>query len=94
MNDHLSSLYWYDEFSKIPDKYVGATKAINLENSLSHWDKKDISLNSFPSKYIIEPTNLCNLACSLCPTKYKDSPMPKGYMVDELFSAILEQIKD
>ena len=51
-------------------------------------------VSSLPYIYQVGPTNKCNLRCALCPTKYSDSDMPKGFMEDELYYKIIDKIKD
>lgn len=51
-------------------------------------------LKSLPSYYVIDPTNLCNLSCALCPTKYRDSDMPKGFIDIGLYKSLVDKIQD
>ncbi|MBI4569312.1 MAG: SPASM domain-containing protein [Planctomycetes bacterium] len=44
-----------------------------------------------PAKITIEPGNVCNLACPLCPTGQADNPSPKGMLTFENFQRILDQ---
>lgn len=44
-----------------------------------------------PAFYVIEPTNMCNYSCPMCPNKfYKKNE--KGFLSRELFIKIIEQI--
>lgn len=47
---------------------------------------------SWPSSIIIEPTNICNLACPVCPT-FLEMDRPKGFMSYETFKFIIDDIK-
>lgn len=46
----------------------------------------------FPRVVRIEPAAKCNLACSHCPTGTVD--MVRGLMSDEVFSRVLEDVKN
>ena len=45
-----------------------------------------------PPTIQIEPTNICNLKCPLCPTGSDTSKRPKGFMTLETFQCILEEL--
>lgn len=45
-----------------------------------------------PVRLWIEPTNLCNLNCTICPSKEAAKVVPCGYMDFELYKEIIEQI--
>jgi len=45
--------------------------------------------NYLPTHLWIEPTNICNLKCIICPNK--DSDRKKGYMPFDLFCKIMDQ---
>jgi len=47
----------------------------------------------YPSKIHIEPTNICNLKCPLCPTGMGVLNRPKGSMGFEKFKQIVDEIK-
>jgi len=42
----------------------------------------------------VEPTNVCNLACPLCPTGQGTLERPKGFMSVETFQRILDDLGD
>lgn len=42
----------------------------------------------------IEPGNICNLQCPLCPTGAGDNETKKGFMEFELFKKIFDQLRD
>jgi radical SAM protein with 4Fe4S-binding SPASM domain len=42
----------------------------------------------------IEPGNICNLHCPLCPTGKNESGVTKGFIKFELFKEIIDQLKD
>ena len=48
---------------------------------------------SLPIYYIIEPTNMCNYQCTICPNRFF-SPHEKGYMELGVFTNIITQIKE
>ncbi|MCK4695932.1 MAG: radical SAM protein, partial [Candidatus Cloacimonetes bacterium] len=48
----------------------------------------------FPPVVMIEPTNICNLKCPLCPSGNDTLKRPKGYMDILTFEKIIDEIKD
>ena len=48
----------------------------------------------FPPVVVIEPTNICNLKCPLCPSGNGTLKRQKGYMDFSLFKKIIDEIKD
>jgi radical SAM protein with 4Fe4S-binding SPASM domain len=48
----------------------------------------------FPPVVMIEPTNICNLKCPLCPSGNDTLKRPKGYMDISTFEKIIDEIKD
>jgi MoaA/NifB/PqqE/SkfB family radical SAM enzyme len=47
-----------------------------------------------PPSIQVEPTNICNLKCPLCPTGSKDGKREKGFMSLQMFRTILEEMGD
>jgi MoaA/NifB/PqqE/SkfB family radical SAM enzyme len=52
------------------------------------------SLTSMPYIYIIDPTNVCNLRCPLCPTGNGTNARPKKMMGYECFTTIVDEVRD
>lgn len=46
-----------------------------------------------PKEIIIEPTNICNLKCPVCPTHFAMS-RNKGFMNFTLFKSIIDEFKN
>lgn len=46
----------------------------------------------YPPVIMIEPTNICNLRCPLCPSGNGTLKRPKGYMTLENFKKIIDQV--
>lgn len=44
----------------------------------------------FPLNVIVEPTNVCNLACAMCPSPMQSRP--KGYMSFDLWKKIVDEV--
>lgn len=68
-----------------------------IENFLLVQEEKknnSIILKSMPYRYIIEPTNSCNLECPLCPTSIKFKDKKLKHMSFNEFKNIIDQIKD
>lgn len=55
------------------------------------WLRRD-RLISMPYRYFIDPLNVCNLRCPLCPTGRGELRRPRGKMSLEDFKRIMDQI--
>jgi len=51
-------------------------------------------LRGMPPALQVEPTNLCNLKCPLCPTGVGAMPRAKGFMSRETFQKVLDDLGD
>ena len=49
---------------------------------------------ALPAVVQIEPTNVCNLQCPICPTGSNECGRPRGFMSLETFQRILDEIGD
>lgn len=49
---------------------------------------------TLPSYYIVEPTNVCNFRCPICPNSLTENRAASGMMSLDLFDSILNQISD
>lgn len=47
----------------------------------------------FPERLTVEPTNICNYACAMCPSRH-NSTEPKGMMSPDLFDRIVGEARD
>ena len=76
-------------------KFKRFTNAIKVYTSyfLSIILKKSIFWG-FPPVVMIEPTNICNLKCPLCPSGNDTLKRSKGYMNILTFEKIIDEIKD
>ncbi|MBU0953709.1 MAG: radical SAM protein [Nanoarchaeota archaeon] len=61
-----------------------------LRNHIALKQKKT-TLPGYPSIMMIEPTNLCNLQCPLCPTGSGAITAPRGFMKFENFKKIIDE---
>ena len=52
----------------------------------------DILFKSIPNEIIIEPTNVCNLKCPVCPTTY-GMDRKLGFMEFDLYKSIIDDLK-
>lgn len=61
-------------------------------------DLQDVIPLPAPYALYIEPTNVCNLKCTFCPTGdsqlLKSVGRPKGFMLMDLFRKIVQDIKE
>ncbi|KQC07905.1 MAG: hypothetical protein APR54_05405 [Candidatus Cloacimonas sp. SDB] len=48
----------------------------------------------YPPVVVIEPTNICNLKCPLCPSGNGTLKRSRGFMDYELFCRIIDEVKD
>lgn len=55
--------------------------------------QKLAALPAFPRMIDIEMTNTCNFRCLMCPTGNYSQKREKGFMTDEVFYRVLEQIR-
>ena len=87
--------FFYD-FDTVPLRASNLTwqKRINLVKCGFDSALKKTRLWSMPPTIQIEPTNLCNLACPLCPSNLAESGRKKGMMSMETFHAILDELGD
>lgn len=54
---------------------------------------KNINLLLYPAELMVEPTNLCNASCPLCPTGSKQLGRHKGFLSFKLFKKIVDDGK-
>jgi MoaA/NifB/PqqE/SkfB family radical SAM enzyme len=50
------------------------------------------SFPTFPDRFYVESTNVCNLDCIMCPTGLHIDTRPKGFMAWELYTSIIDEI--
>lgn len=50
--------------------------------------------HALPPIIQVEPTNICNLECPLCPTGIRTMKRPRGFMTLKTFQRILDEIGD
>ena len=58
----------------------------------NYYLKRD-DFNLLPTELIIEPTNRCNLKCTMCPIGTGDMTRPIEYMEFSLFEKLVEEVK-
>lgn len=75
----------------IAKKYLTKKLGNFLLNQLEMKMKKRY-LFSYPYYLVIDPINICNLKCPLCPTWQDLKARPKGKMDKKLFSTILDEV--
>ena len=67
---------------------------INLVRVAFSFFTRRTAVGGFPPILMIEPTNLCNLRCPLCPTGTGTLNRPSGIMPLKRFQAIMAEIGD
>ena len=75
-------------------KYNSVKKLKNLLLLITELRYRRTRLNSFPILLTVDPTNICNLHCPLCPTGKGEFGRPKGMMKLGEFKGIIDQIGD
>lgn len=83
---------WAEALSDIPREKLTSSKLQNLRLALDEYRYRSILVQSKPAFFVIEPTNHCNLRCSLCPTGQRDPAVPRGRMKFEAFKKIIDAI--
>lgn len=69
-------------------------KLVNiLKTEVNFWLKKRV-LSSFPYFLVVDPANICQLACPLCATGQKKHPRIGGKMSFATFKKIIDEIGD
>jgi len=74
-------------------RYLTATKLINMGLINLQFKLKSQYVIGRPYKMKIEPTNICNTHCQLCPTGIGLEGRPKGKMAFEQYKKLIDQIK-
>lgn len=64
-----------------------------LPRILLNYQRKKVALDTLPIRLWIEPTNICNLRCIMCPNERLSSAQ-KGSMDFSLFRKIIDEAKD
>lgn len=82
------------EYKHIPQSFLSSLKIENFKIAKEEEEKKLLVCQSLPYHYVIEPTNVCNLKCPLCPTGLDQSGRKKGKMQLENFKIFIDKIKD
>ncbi len=75
-------------------KYSSARKLRNLLLINRELNQGCIAPAGYPFVLTVDPTNVCNLRCPLCPTGAREFGRPKGKMTLEQFRIVIDQIGD
>lgn len=87
-------------FRKIKRKLVNYSRYITLRklfNRILISIQKNLKIShvyGYPPVLIIEPTNICDSNCKLCPVGQRYSFLPKGKMSFGNYKKIIDQLKD
>lgn len=63
-----------------------------LARAFSSYVRRQAVFSYLPVRFWIEPTNICNLRCVMCPNS-APRPIKRGYMDADLFYRIIDEIK-
>lgn len=67
-------------------------KLLNMAQSYLAYLLGNARPRAYPSILMVEPTNLCNLACPLCPTGNKSLKRTRGFMPLDGFKKIIDEL--
>jgi len=82
----VSKFLYYPKVRRISSK-----KLINFYRSEKGYREKKSTLNSNPTIAVIDPTNICNLTCPMCPTG-QGRQNKRGWMEVDLFRKIMGEL--
>ena len=71
---------------------VARSHPLNLARGSAAYRRKALRLSHKPVRLWVEPTNHCNLKCSMCPQS-SSRQLAKGYMDFSLFQTIIEEAR-
>lgn len=72
-------------------KIFNTHNLINRFRILSSYHLRRSFVNGFPVMAHIEPTNICNLRCQMCPRDEQDRPT--GYMDFEIYKGLVDELR-
>lgn len=78
----------------IKEREVSVKKIANLTTGYYAMLRKNLRPKNYPSVLMIEPTNLCNLQCPLCPLGRGLMKRKKGMMKFEAYKEIIDRLGD
>lgn len=77
------------------NRHVTVKKAANLALIFfQHQFLKNDKVRGYPVRLILEPTNVCNLGCPLCPASRDNKDHERGMMKLEDFTALIDEVGD
>tara|TARA_Y100000310_G_scaffold344861_1_gene460080 strand:- start:1730 stop:2752 length:1023 start_codon:yes stop_codon:yes gene_type:complete len=82
------------QIQKLEEKPLSEMKGSEIQDrNMDNY--KNNNLDSFrPSVIWIEPTNFCNLRCTMCPHSDGTMTRKKGFMNIEVFKQIIDEVKE
>ena len=86
MKEILSSIHKI--FTRYPLLEVTRT-ALSQPSLTWAYQRRSLTVNALPTRMMIDPINICNLKCTLCPTGQNTSGMTQRAMPYDLFEHIL-----
>lgn len=89
----LRTRFRFSHYLIIRLKHLTWHKLINFLVVEYEYFLRRSTLRGFPYELIIDPTNICQLRCPLCPTGLGQPGRQKGYMDLRLFKRIIDKVK-
>ena len=81
-------------YNMIRRKAITPKRIFNLLSVSLSYVFRNKKVRGIPPALMVEPTNLCNLKCPLCPTGNNTSKRSKGFMDYDLFCSTIDEIGD
>ncbi|MBW2979906.1 SPASM domain-containing protein [Candidatus Woesearchaeota archaeon] len=81
-------------WSLLKGKGLSIKKITNLAKLLYSYISKNMGVGGYPAFLMVEPTNLCNLKCPLCPTGNNSLKAPRGFMDLKNYKKIIDELQD
>jgi len=78
----------------VRERELSFKKLFNALKGCFYYLTKNTKPNSYPSILMVEPTNLCNLNCPLCPTGNKSLKRERGFMPLDGFKKTMDELGD
>ncbi len=72
--------------------YGTPARLLNLSRSLAERTVRRTRVSAWPYRLVVDVTNACNLRCPHCPTGKQVQGRPKGFIDEQRFEQILDQL--
>ncbi len=73
-------------------KQIDDLRKTNLENLQTAFEASDVRVHGFPTRLMIEPTNVCDLKCPFCPTGAGTMARANGFLSFDNFKKAVDDL--